>query len=280
MSDPSCGGTILKKDPNMQANSTHEPIKSLSQAVRERYQRNVYDRIQEFAMPKFQREQEKILLKCIESGDVSALDRLLAAFEENSQDPTLLSGTQLSLSALAQSRYAMVASITLFCRAAIDGGLPETLAYEISDSYIRQLDALGDPAEINLLFPSAAKEYCHVMRDWQLVDCRLEIRKCYEYVCLHIHDRIALKDLSEIAHLSQSRLSDLFVLELGLRPSAFIRQQKLKYACTILEHFNTPVTYIANLLAFPSPSAFASQFKAAYEITPLAYRRKMQKIWH
>lgn len=260
----------MAKDPQL------EPIEAISQTVRDRYQRNVFDRIQEFGLPKFQREREKILIKCIERGDEASLDQLLVAFAKKSSEPTLLSETQLSLSALAQARYSMVASVTLFCRAAIDGGLPETLAYEISDSYIRQLDSLSDPDEINLLFPSAAKEYCRVIRDWQLEGCRAEIRKCYEYICLHVHDRISLKDLSEVAGLSSSRLSDLFVKELGLRPTTFIRNQKLKYACSILEHFDTPVTYIANLLAFPSPSAFSSQFKATYGITPLAYRRKVR----
>ncbi len=255
----------------------NERLESLSNQVRERYQRNVFDHIEEFTLPASQRDREKILLKCIELGDESAVDQLLSAAAFHNDSPVELSEGQLSLSALAQARYAAVASVTLFCRAAIDGGLPETLAYEISNSYIRQLDSLSEPKDIALLFPSAAKEYCRALRDWQLNECRPEVRKCYEYVCLHVHDRITLADLAKIANLSPSHLSSLFVQELGMSPGAFIRTQKLKYACTILECFNTPVTYIANLLVFPSPSAFSSQFKKAYGITPLTYRRKAQQ---
>lgn len=261
----------------MQENGASERLEDISQTVRNRYQRSVFDRIQDYSLPTSQRKREKMLIKCIELGDGVALDHLLREFAQNPQESSLLSSSQLSLSALAHARYAVVASVTLFCRAALDGGLPEVLAYEISDSYIRQLDTLCDPRDILMLFPSAAREYCRVMRDWQIADCRPEIRTCYEYVCLHVHDRITLSDLSKIAGLSQSRLSALFVQELGQSPGAFVRAQKLKYACAILEYFDTPVTYIANLLAFPSPSAFSAQFKAAYGLTPLSYRRKMQK---
>ena len=166
----------------------------------------------------------------------------------------------MSTSSIQQARYATVASVTLFCRTAIDNGLPENLAYSISDSYLLHLDETESIEEIQFLSLSAFREYCQVMQDWRM----------------HIHEPISLTELAELVNLSPNHLSALFLKETSFRPTEYIRAQKLNYARYILDNYSPTIATLANLLAFPSPSAFARQFKQQYGLTPTEYQRRKE----
>ena len=182
----------------------------------------------------------------------------------------------MSTSSIQQARYATVASVTLFCRTAIDNGLPENLAYSISDSYLLHLDETESIEEIQFLSLSAFREYCQVMQDWRLQSCRKEIKQCCEYILLHIHEPISLTELAELVNFSPNHLSALFLKETSFRPTEYIRAQKLNYARYILDNYSPTIATLANLLAFPSPSAFARQFKQQYGLTPTEYQRRKE----
>jgi AraC-like DNA-binding protein len=43
-----------------------------------------------------------------------------------------------------------------------------------------------------------------------------------------------------------------------------------------LDNYSPTIATLANLLAFPSPSAFARQFKQQYGLTPTEYQRRKE----
>lgn len=105
------------------------------------------------------REGEKHFLSYITLGNPALLKQL---FEHAFQKNTLFELGQLSENALRQARYMMICHVTLCSRAAIEGGLPETLAYYMSDSYIRYLDGQTDTA---LLIATRESLHEEIMED-------------------------------------------------------------------------------------------------------------------
>lgn len=212
---------------------------------------------------------EKAFLNHIISGNITAVDQIIAHADANGL--AFPAGT-MSVHPLHQAHYLLVGGITMFCRAAIGGGLPEHIAYTISDCYIRQLDKTTNVTEVYALFLGAAREYTHAVHAYRLAPCSPPVHDCLEYISTHLHTTISLADLSRVCGLSSNYISDLFEKELGIRPIAYIRSEKLKYAGLLLRDSNISIAEISALLAFPSPSAFASQFRKQYGISPSAYR--------
>ena len=178
-------------------------------------------------------------------------------------------------SELTQARFNIVAAITLFCRTAIDSGLPEFLAYSISDVHIQFLNNIDDTEAIYQLFIQVFLEYCQALQDWKLDSCSSQLKNCYEYILANLHTKISVKDLGKICSLSTNYVSDLFKKELGVRPTIFIRQEKMKYAAHLLTTSSMPISTIAELLSLPSSSAFSVYFKNIYGLTPSNYRKKV-----
>lgn len=245
----------------------------LSAQIREEYLRNTYQQLEDMADVASYREIEKRFLDYIALGNAELADEFLGRMRG---DIYRFKIGEMSKSPLQQARYAIVASVTLFCRTAIDNGLPENLAFRISDSYLRSLDDIEDINAINYLFFSAFREYCQVMQDWPLQQCLPEVKKCCKHILQHIHEKISLQDLAEVCGLYPNHISDLFLRQTGFRPIEYIRTQKLNYARYILDSYSPPISLLANLLAFPSPSAFAQQFKEQYGVTPEQYLRRKQ----
>lgn len=217
------------------------------------------------------RQSEKEFLNYISLGNVTLAREFISSMTQGSE--MILDVGTLSENALLQARFAIVASITLFCRTAIDCGLPEYLAYSISDVYINYLSNARDEKKIYDLFVQAFLEYCQAVQDWHLSSCSPSLKACCEYIFSHLTSRITMKDLGNACGLSPNYVSDLFARELGTRPGNYIRSEKLKYAAHLLSHSTTSVSLIAEFLAFPSASAFSSQFRDKYGVTPHQYRK-------
>ena len=74
---------------------------------------------------------------------------------------------------------------------------------------------------------------------------------------------------------SAGYISKIFQDEMGMRPIAYIRKEKLDYAIHALELTDFSVSAISDLLSFPSTSAFIKYFKEEYGCTPLEYKNRI-----
>lgn len=240
--------------------------------LHERSLKKTWDSLEDFSQAPSRRRIEKEFLNYISLGNPALAEQYIETLAESGQFN--LGMGSLSENALQQARFAIVASITLFCRTAIDCGLPEAFAYSISDVYIQYLSNTKDEEKIYLLFVQAFLEYCQSLQNWRLSDCSPQLKICCEYIMSHLHTKITMEELGKACSLSPNYVSDLFEKELGIRPSVYIRKEKLKYAAYLLE--NTPLSSanISEILAFPSASAFTVQFREEYGVTPNRYRKK------
>ena len=173
---------------------------------------------------------------------------------------------------LQKAQFILVSNVTLCTRAAMDGGLPDYIAYAISDSFIRCISKVKDISRITDLNFSVLREFTRAVHHYRYRNLSQVTSVCCEYILRHLHDRICLQDLSEICHRSPNYISDLFVKELKTRPLLFIRERKLEYAKYVLKTTDLSVTEVSSLVAFPSVSSFIRYFKEYYNVTPQQYR--------
>ncbi len=102
------------------------------------------------------------------------------------------------------------------------------------------------------------------------------VRDCIAYISLHHCDAIRLCDMAEMVHLSPQYLSALFHKETGQTISAYVQEQRLRLARSMLESSTKNIAEIAEYLGFQDPHYFSKFFRAKMQMTPTAYRSLKQ----
>jgi len=213
------------------------------------------------------RQHEAALTHFVRNGDVEGLDRYL--FERH----RLLTVGQMASDALLQARYMLVSSVTLYSRAAIEGGLPETEAMVLSDAYIDTIDRINDPEELYHLSLILMRDYAARVHDHRHRSGHPAVNKCCDYISAHLHEAISMAQLCRHSGYSESYLTACFKRETGLPPTQYILRERLAAAAHMLQAFDHSIQTIAATFAFPSASSFAATFRRHYGCTPSAYRK-------
>jgi len=85
--------------------------------------------------------------------------------------------------------------------------------------------------------------------------------------------KLGLRDMSAKVNLSPWRLAHLFKTETGMSPQRYLTLVRLQRARHQLENSFLSVQEIGAAVGIPNPSQFTKNFKAAYGMTPVEYRK-------
>ena len=182
---------------------------------------------------------------------------------------------KLSDDPLRNLKYHLIITIAFITRYCIEGGMEMEAAYNLSDTYIQQIDKCQSQEDINLIHRSAVEDYAdrmHVIIKDKLFSKPVAI--CVDYIYNHLHCKITLKELAEKAGLSESYLSKLFRREMGVTVSQYISQKRIEAAENLLKYSDYSCIEISNYLCFNSESYFIQVFKSYTKMTPKEYRNK------
>ncbi len=187
----------------------------------------------------------------------------------------------LSENPLQNTKYHFVVTAAMITRYCIDGGMEAEKAYCLSDFYIRKMDKCQSREEISDLHQSMCYDFTKKM---QLLHRNnvfsKHIVRCIDYIYSHIHNRITLKELALYLDLSECYLSKLFLDEVGISISDYIREKKIEKARDLLKFSDYGIADIANYLSYSSQSHFTHTFEKEVGLSPKKYRDKYyRKIW-
>lgn len=218
-------------------------------------------------------ETEILLFSCIMHGDAERLgeylDRLL-------QDG-IVTG-RLSFNSLRQIKYWAVSCITIATRYAIQGGLPEMEAFNLSDAAIRDIDVLKSENEILDYLIKKSFEITALIKNIKVQsNYPSPIRKCVSFIDKNLHSKITLDELAEVSGLSKDYVSQLFKKTTGKTVTEYIKKRRLSSAKQLLDRGAT-ISDTAYGLGFCSESYFISCFKSEYGITPKEYISSKGKL--
>jgi YesN/AraC family two-component response regulator len=90
----------------------------------------------------------------------------------------------------------------------------------------------------------------------------------------HLSDsNFDIDEFADVLHLSRSTLYRKLKTMTGLSPMEFIRNIRLKHACTMLNGGSMSISEIAYSVGFSDPNYFALCFKTEFGNTPTDYRK-------
>ncbi|MBN2293400.1 MAG: AraC family transcriptional regulator [Pirellulales bacterium] len=98
------------------------------------------------------------------------------------------------------------------------------------------------------------------------------IRDVQQYIAANSNKMLSLRQLADVANLSQSRLKARFKAEVGIPPADYIMRHKVEKAKHLLRTSRQNITQIAMGLGFSSTQYFAVTFKRYTGKTPSEYR--------
>ncbi len=209
--------------------------------------------------------EETAFYSLVQQGDVEAVKMVV--------DKYMTSGVfvgKLSDDPLMQMRYWAVCSITLGIRYAIQGGLDEHVAYNLSDEYIRKVDSFSASEEILEFAREKVVELTQLVHKNSRKGCPKPVRRSLDYIDKHLHEKITVADLAKQADLSTDYFSRIFKKYVGQSVGDYIMAKKLETAKSMLRNDIDP-KLVAYYLGFCSQTYFITCFKKVYGITPHKY---------
>lgn len=213
-------------------------------------------------------ENEKQLLSYVRQGNFDKLKKYLLS--THFKNDYLIGDSQLR----NQKNIAIV-SITLVTRAAIEGGLDVTTAFNMSDLYIRQIEQLKNINDINNAMITCVLEFTERVGGTQLPDGVTPlIGECCRYVRRNLHTAITTKSIAHSLHVSTAYLSTLFSKEMHMTLNYYIHYLKIEEAKWLLTKTKRDIIDIALYLCYTSQSYFQKVFKKYTGLTPLVYRHQ------
>ncbi|MBD5093464.1 MAG: helix-turn-helix domain-containing protein [Subdoligranulum sp.] len=215
-------------------------------------------------------EAEQEMLRMVREGDWQSL--------KGHMDRMSTLGTLGKLSngdVMRQMRNAVEACITLFSRAAIEGGLAPEVSYTLTDHYYQRVEACASIAELTDVSMTMQEDFVQrVARCRQNPALSKPVRACIDYIDLHLEDDLTLQTLAGISGYSEYYISKRFKKEAGETPKEYLRKKRLERAKFLLRASNADIQKISERLRFYSQSYFSEMFRKEYGITPTQWREQ------
>lgn len=104
----------------------------------------------------------------------------------------------------------------------------------------------------------------------------VRISKVLEFLENSYAEKIYLDDLAKITFMSTRNFQRVFRKAVGVSPTQYIMQIRLKEAISLLLHTNLSVTDIAIATGFNDANYFIKCFKSYHKSTPLKFRAERQ----
>ncbi|MBD5458845.1 MAG: helix-turn-helix domain-containing protein [Lachnospiraceae bacterium] len=210
---------------------------------------------------------EQEMLRMVREGNLNYLTQI------NKLSMTGYIGKMSNGSPLRQVKNTVLSGITLFTRAAMEGGLAPEIAYTLADNYFQSIEACSSVAELAEIAYTMQDDFVHRVHRCKTNGLSISIQTCCEYISLHLEDKITLAELARLAGYSEYYLGKKFKQELHVSPNEYIRRQRLERAALLLHTTQDEVQDISARLQFCSQSYFADHFRKLYGVSPTAYRQ-------
>ncbi|MFU0828692.1 MAG: hypothetical protein ACFWTJ_14385 [Lachnoclostridium sp.] len=211
---------------------------------------------------------EHQLLKFVENGDVHGLKNFI-------KKPIPIKAGIIADSNLRQMKNLFIVTTTIITRAAIRGGLDIETAYELSDTYILQMEKMQNINDVNQLLYAMLEDFTKRVSNSKIPEgISADIYKCIQFISTNTNNHINVSDVAKYVGKSRSYISSKFKAEMGFDLSAFIMRKKLEEAKSLLAFTDKSISEISYYLCFSSQNYFQNVFKKKFGITPNEYRNR------
>ena len=212
---------------------------------------------------------EQEMLRMVREGDLELVRHI---------DRMAVTGTMGQLAqagdALRQMKNAVLVSVTLFSRAAIEGGLSPETAYKLCDRYFQNVEAAKSLSELTGVATTMHRDFVERVHAVRTQKLSREIEAACSYIERHLEEELSIASLASYAGYMEYYFSKKFKRELGLTPAEYIRKKRLAKAALLLRSTDLDAQQIASRLQFCSQSYFTDCFRKEFGVSPTKYRKE------
>lgn len=228
----------------------------------------------EFERKHLEYEYERNMLNAVREGNVAYFERI--SYEDINLTEEV---GKLAEDRNKQFEYMIAAAIALITRAAIEGGVPPTLSYSVSDVYYQRLEKCRTPIDIIKLHIEMQKEFTALVKKHrEKRKSAFYVEQCKDYIARNIHKKISVEEIAELIGINRTYLSGQFSKQEGMTISQYHIMVRLRASENMLRYSEASIAEIAEYLCFSSQSHFGKQFIKKYGMTPAEYRRQNKSV--
>ena len=239
-------------------------LPSDEELARRFYQNTYRNRMQMYQHPPYFFEQE--ITRQIIAGDQEQAMQLLAELNR-------LTRATLADDPLRSLKNSLIASVTLFTRAAITGGVPSDEAFTMSDSFIQTIEKQADPRLLSSIEEAIIQRFIERVARYRRQRYSSLIRRTIAYIDEHLCEPLALETLAAHADVNPDYLGKRFRQETGEALHTHILRRRVEEAAHFMRYGGDSITDIAAFYRFSSQSHFTTVFRRFTGYTPQQYRR-------
>lgn len=265
--------TDLEREKQLCMQQRYQEIQAVLETVQKDYSKLVFDNQEESLHHKsYMLEQRE--MTAIEYGNVEMLKETLM------EEYTGKIGTVYPNDKIRNWKDIAIIVIAISSRAAIRGGLLPEISYSLSDSYINHVEESNTVEMATTLARAAQFEYCRLIHEIREAKSskfpekyNLHTYKCKNYIFLHLHQKLTVREIADHLNLNADYLSNIFRKYEGVTISRFILREKIKQVKNLLIYSGYSYSEIASYFGFVSQSHLGSLFKKETGYTLGQFRR-------
>lgn len=185
---------------------------------------------------------------------------------------------KLSENELNAERNLGIAAVTISTRAAIEGGVPPTKAYRLSDIYINKIDKCESLPQLYQYRRKSMYDFAKLVEDEKKRRMYSGyIEGCRDFIHKNYRQKLYIGDIADALGISESHLSRLFKKETGITIQEYILRFRIEGAENLLKYSEASLSEISDYLCFHSQSHFGRIFKQYKNMSPRTFREKYKQ---
>jgi two-component system, response regulator YesN len=231
---------------------------------------------------------QKLILKKIEKHNNHYMHpsyylekRLLNEMKRELRDSaheTLRSVNKLERARLADTpirsiKNSLIASATLFTRAAIEANVTPEDAFSLCDFCILEIERITNIRLLQDYEYQMLDDYINLIHENKIQSYNKMTIRIIEFIHENITETIALEDLVRIVNMSKEYICSMFKKNVGLGIIEYINYNKIEESKYFLKYSSMSISDIAFLFNFGSPGYFSSVFKKQTGLTPRQFKQ-------
>lgn len=162
---------------------------------------------------------------------------------------------------------------TLACRAAAQGGASVVYVRSLCAVFASLIEKQTTSEGLTLLRWNFCESYCRIVAGQRRAVCSPTVRRCLDYMEVHLSEEICLEQLARHCRVSYEYLSRLIKKECGQTYQQLLVQLRVERAKFYLEQ-SIPVQETAERTGFKTAAHFCRAFKAQTGCTPGQWLRQ------
>ncbi len=175
---------------------------------------------------------------------------------------------------LRSLKNSLIASCTLFSRAALEANVHPEDVFSLSDVIILEIENINNFKALQDYEYHMVKTFIKIINQERVRSHSLPITRMINYIHENITEKISLDLLAQLIKKSPQYLSAEFKNEVGINVTEYIQLQKIENSKDFLEFTNMSIHEIANLFNFCNTGYYTNVFKKHIGMTPSIYRSK------